>query len=104
MSDITDPIAVKFCNEVVRPIAEQLRALGILASNVAVKTAANGGQIAAFFGVSNSDVVVDGRAAEGVRQLTSLEINQVLGIIAAVGAAINPQIVEVACVRALQVT
>lgn len=66
---ITDPQAVKFCNEVVRPICERIRALK--ADIDAARIAYDAG-LADLFKLG--ETVEDGREAEGVSRLTGDDV------------------------------
>lgn len=94
---MNDPRAIKFANDYVRPVSERLRALNAILGAALTEWNANSNEIALLF-ATGTDVLVDGRAGDGVRQLTSAEIEQIIGVITAVSAAINNQIVGVACV------
>jgi hypothetical protein len=99
MANITDARAIKFSNEQVRPLAEALRSLKARCAAAKIDWTANSNAIAGLFS-ANADVLVDSRAAEGVNQLTGLQVQQLIGTLDSVIAAINDQIVAVPCVRA----
>lgn len=71
MADITDPIAIKFCNEKVRPLAERARALYYLMQDFLTEW--NGGT-ATFFAAADSSPVQDGRDDAGVSRLTAWDV------------------------------
>lgn len=97
MAQITNPIAIKFCNEQIRPLCEQIRALKVLM--VSAKTQWDSGTNAFFAG--NADTVEDHREAEGVSRLVGLDVNQVMTIMATLITDINDQIISKPCVRGL---
>lgn len=72
---IDDPQAIKFCNEVVRPLCERIR--GLKADIDAARTAYDAG-IGELFAGKGKEPIDDGRAAEGVSQL---EGNDVLAFV-----------------------
>lgn len=94
---ITNPIAIKFCNEQVRPLCELARAL--MAEIAAMSTDWNGGINAMF--PNDSSAVVDNRDAEGISRLTGADIQSTVSILLAIASASNTQIVAKPCVRAL---
>lgn len=101
MANITDPVAIRALNEQIRPLAEAARAF--LVECQSLQTQWNAGMGATF--TNDSSPVVDGRqATEGVRQLSGAEVNQVYGVLFAMAAAVNAQVIENACVRKLQVS
>lgn len=103
MAQITDQEAITFSNEQLRPIAEAARALKARCVDAKNKWSANTNRIAGLFVVNNADVLVDGRATQGVSQLTSLQINQMISQMDTI-ITLNDQIVQVPCVRPLIVT
>lgn len=96
---ITDPQAIKFSNEQVRPLAEDFRAL--LARVTAAETSWNGG-INAMNPNDPQELVNDGREAEGVSRLNGADINSFMSVILAMKAASNSEIIAKPCVRPLQ--
>lgn len=100
MPAIINPQAIVFCNEVLRPLAEQTRALKarITAANVTWGAGLN-----AVF-TNDSSVVTDNRTAEGVSTLTGADIQQLMSGLLAVSAAVNDQVISKPCVRPIQVT
>lgn len=106
MADITDPVVLAFLRNRVRPRAEQIRALlhllqddrdEFLAENIGVLVP------------DDDSVIQDGRAAEGVAQLTGAEFRQIVidryGELLTVleAAGVMAPIIK-ACVRVLSVT
>ena len=95
---ITDPEAVRFVNEQVRTIAEDLRAL---------KARIRAAQTSWFAGLNQrfpntTDLVEDGREAQGVSRLTGANVNSLMSVAIGVGDAINDEIVSLPCVRPLR--
>lgn len=68
MADITNPQAITFCNERLRPLAETLRNLHAVATDT--KGVWDGG-IGTTIGSSPTDDILDGRQDEGVSRLTA---------------------------------
>lgn len=96
---ITDPRAIKFANEQVRPLAEKLRA--IVAEVGALQTDWFSGTNSLF--TNDATLVDDGRDAEGISRLTGQDVNSLVNIALAMASASNSQIVAKPCVRALTV-
>ena len=101
-----NPIALKYLAERVRPRAEQIRALLHLLQNDRAAWLAKG--IGAL--VPDDDSIIDdGRAAEGVDQLTGEEFRDIVmdrygELLASLESAGAMEPIEKACVRSLQVT
>lgn len=100
MAAIVDPIAIKFSNEQVRPLAEQLRALMVKITSVETDW---------FAGINtkfpnDASVVTDNRTAEGVSILTGADVNSFMSTAIAMRNAGNTQIVAKPCVRGLSVS
>lgn len=98
---ITDPQAIKFANEQVRPLAEDIRAL--LARLAAAETVWYGG-LNTLNPNDAQELLDDGREAEGISRLTGADINSFMAVALAMKAASNPEIVAKPCVRPLQVS
>ena len=71
MADITNPEAIRFCNEIVRPIAEKMRGLDVEIDAALVTWNAG---IGAIIGSSAGDAIQDGREDEGVSRLTAANV------------------------------
>jgi hypothetical protein len=95
VAQITNPEAIRFVNEVVRPLCEELR--GFAVRKAAAETLWNSGLNAHF--ANNADTVEDGREGEGVSRLTALQVSQAVGEI--FGVDPNAEIVAKPCVRQL---
>lgn len=99
MAEITSPEAVRWTNEVVRPLAERARAL---------KAEVDAATVAWYAGLNvaipnTADVIADGREAEGVSRLKGSDVHGFLAqVIGGVGG-LNEQIVSLPCVRPLRV-
>jgi len=96
MAVISDPIALKFVNEQVRPLCEQIRALKVLM--VSAETQWDGGTNVFF--ANGADVVGDD-PADGRSRLTALNVSQVMTIMSTLIVDINDQIIALPCVRPL---
>ncbi len=73
---ITDPAIIKFVNETIRPMCEQLRKGKLMANACLLRSQ--------FFAESipNDDTLInDGRAGEGVMQLTGADVHAVLALV-----------------------
>lgn len=91
MAVITNPEALRYVNEIVRPLCEQLRAF---------KAQCDAAKITWQAGLQNdfpSGDTVQDRVAEGVSVLTGLQVAQAMGELFAV--APNAQIISLPCVR-----
>lgn len=99
---MNDPQGIRFVNEVVRPLAEQLRANKVKLEAIKVEWE-NG--VSDLF--SKGGDIEDGREAEGVSRLTCDDVNnfmaQVLKIALGGAAALDEAIIAKPCVRALEV-
>ena len=73
MADITDPVAIRFINEEIRPLAELLRNAVALVDDM--ETAWFGQAINIIVTNAAGDAIADGRDAEGVSRLTGADIH-----------------------------
>lgn len=96
---ITDPQAIRFTNEVIRPLSEQLRALK---ANIDAATFAWNGGISALVPNDAAELLNDGRQAEGVSRLTGADIRAVVTILANVRAQVTDATISKPCVRPLR--
>lgn len=71
---ISDPRAIRFVNEKVRPIAEQIRALKATIDVVLIEW---NGQISSLV-TNNTEAVADGRDAEGVSRLSGADVTNLI--------------------------
>ncbi len=90
MADITDPEAIRFINEVIRPLAEDARAL--FAKLQAADEVVN--RILPTIGNRPTDLVLDGRAAEGVSQISGADIHGLAAIRTAMLGMATPVVQE----------
>jgi hypothetical protein len=97
MADITNPEAIRFVNEELRPLCEAARALA--ARIDAMKDRWDAGVSAIF--ANNEDVLIDGRAEQGVSVLNSLNIKLAGADLLAMRAAITDAQISKPCVRPL---
>ena len=99
MAAVTDPNAIKFVNEQVRPLAEKLRAL--MVEITATETDWFAGINTKF--PNDVSAVDDHREGEGVSRLTGQDINSLMSVAIGMRNAGNVQIIAKPCVRALSV-
>jgi len=95
---VTNPEAIRFVNEQIRPLSEKVRALN--AEINAMSTAWFRGINATF--PNTTEAVDDGRDSEGVSRLTGADINSSVSIMMAMETASNDEIISKPCVRAFQ--
>lgn len=98
---ITDPQAIRFVNEVVRPICEKYRALK---AEIDAARAQYDGQVGTFFYGFGAEAVADGRENEGVSRLTGNDVLAFVDLIlytqkAALEVPGVPAIISKPCVR-----
>ena len=106
MADITDPEAIKFVNEYIRPMCENIRYMKARGNDFALKWAGLSGDFP-----NDTSMLEDGREAEGISRLTGADINAVatvfntlLGDIdAAAEVAINKPCVKAASLQSIGV-
>lgn len=104
MADITDPVAITFCNEQLRPLAERLR------DSHATLTELKGiwlDGMGDYFTDSAADMIIDDRQTGGVEQISCATIDTVVSAASAALAALDAAgvmaAVRTACVRPLRV-
>ena len=104
MADITNPEAIAFCNNQIRPIAEKIRGLKIEID--AALTKWNSG-IGTIIGNSAGDNIIDNRENEGTSRLTSKDITdlgiQMIAIKDLLEVAGVPETISKPCVRSVTV-
>lgn len=93
---MNNPEAIRFANEVVRPLCEEARGLEVRLG--ALATSWNGG-LSAVFGADTNAAVEDGRDAEGVSRLTCFNVIQAVEQL--LGVTLNAEIIQKPCVRVL---
>lgn len=99
MADITDPEAIRFVNEQLRPLCEEARALRARVD--AMSTAWFAGLDDEF--PNDTSPLLDGREAEGVSRLTGAQVVNAVSNLIAMSAAGNAEILSLPCVRPLDV-
>jgi hypothetical protein len=97
MPNITDPQAIKFCNEIIRPISEQLRALR---ANIDAATFSWNGGISAMI-PNTADPIIDNREGDGVSRLTGADVRALVTALGSVKAAGADAVISKPCVRPL---
>lgn len=100
---MNNPEAIKFVNEVVRPLAEDLRAMKLKLG--ALRTSWFSGKNALF--ANTAEPVEDGRERDGVSRLTCGDVTnlvaQALKTAPGESSEWNDQIIEKPCVRTLEI-
>jgi malonyl CoA-acyl carrier protein transacylase len=100
---MADPRVIAFMNEEVRPLAQEVRALKAAIDATAVRWFAEIAPLVA----NDAKVVDDGRAAEGVSQLTGADIvnlvTQLLAIKTVLDGGGVAAVIQKPCVRRLEV-
>ena len=77
--DITDPIAIRYCNEVFRPLSEELNRALVKVDQVITDISPEAKDLLALF-PNTEDAVKDGRQNEGVSQLTGKDCVRMIKI------------------------
>lgn len=83
MPEITDPQAIKFCNEQIRPIADRFMQLYWAGKSAAADFTAD--DLAGLF-PNDDSIVVDGSAQDGRTPITGADVNIMLSHINAYAA------------------
>jgi hypothetical protein len=97
MANITDPRVIKFVNETIRPLAEEARLLKARVNDMNVKWSSEIQSLCP----NTTDLIADGRDAEGISRLTGQNVNDVQYALAVnIGALVDASI-EKPCVRPL---
>lgn len=99
MAAISDPNAIKFINEQVRPLAEAARALKARIGSLTTDW---------FAGLNNtitntSDLIADGRENQGVSRITGADVTNLVGNLISAHDVLNDQIVQKPCVKPIEV-
>ena len=97
---ITDPESIKFVNQYIRPMCENIRYMKARGDDFAVKWAG----VSSNIPNDANEEVDDGRDAEGISRLTGADINAVAAVFAALLGDIDPAataIIAKPCVRPL---
>lgn len=104
MATIINPEAIRYVNEVVRPLAEQLRSYKAQVDAALITWNAGVGTI---IGNSAADTIEDGRTAEGVSRLTAANVSAFGAQLVILQTQLNqagvPQIISKPCVRTLEI-
>ena len=103
MADITNPQAIAFTNETIRPLAEKTRALKAEIDDAMI---AWFGGLNSTIGSSAGDLLQDGREAEGVSRLTGDDITGLIVVLQSLQTSLNGDgvaaRVQKPCVRPLR--
>lgn len=98
---ITDPQAIRFCNEAIRPLCERVRALKADVDALGIEWF---GGLSSLF-PNDSSVVEDGRTAEGVSRLTGADVTNAITQFLAFQTQLNQAgvagVISKPCVRLL---
>jgi hypothetical protein len=97
---ITDPEAIKFVNEYIRPMCEQIRSSNAKGADFAIKWAG----ISAGFPNDAAEMLEDGREDEGISRLTGADINAVATVFSSLLGDLDSTaqaIIQKPCVRPL---
>lgn len=97
---ISDPAAIRFVNEQVRPMCQKVRALLVEIESMQMTWEL---EISKLVPADEKLSVDDGREKEGVSRLTGADINNVMIVLAALAQQKQADVVAKPCVHALQV-
>jgi len=100
---ITEPEAIKFVNEYIRPMCENIRYSNARGADFAIKWAGLSGD----FPNDPTDIVEDGREAEGVSRLSGADIQAVATVFTQLLSDLTPTgqaIIQKPCIRPLMYT
>ena len=86
MADINSPKAIKFCNEMVRPLADELIRFAYNARRVKDRYTAIGGQVLI---PNDASPLMDGATTSGIPEVTGADVNVALGILDGVLTALE---------------
>ena len=104
MAEITDAEAIRFVNEQIRPLAEELRNLNAMLKNA--KGVWVGGGLSGLF-ANAADKVEDGREGQGVSRLTAGDVTALIDelstIITQFGGPGVMDVIRKPCVRRMTV-
>lgn len=103
MAQITNPTAIAFSNEVIRPLSEVLRAFKARTDDALIAWFAG---LNTIIGSSVDDTIEDGRDNEGVNKLTGDDVTAIMSILSGIQSDLNQVGVAARiakpCVRPLQ--
>ncbi len=94
------PQLVRFVNDEIRPLCEAARALK---ARIAVATTEWYGGVNALT-TNDSNLLVDGREAEGLFPLTGADVTNAIGNLISVASGVNDEIIQKPCVNPLRVS
>ena len=97
---ITDPEAIKFVNEYIRPMCENIRYSNARGNDFAIKWAGLSGD----FPNDPAEIVEDGRDAEGISRLSGADINAVAAVFDALLGDLDMSaqaVIQKPCIRPL---
>lgn len=98
---ITNPEAIKFTNEVIRPLAERVRAIKAIIDDATVKWA----EVAGVIPNDALEMLEDGREAQGISRLSGKDIRDFVAVVGAVHAAMpNDAVISKPTVRPIEVS
>lgn len=99
---ITDFEAIRFVNEIIRPMAESLRAIKSQIDGASTTWT----RLSSLF-PNDSSMLADGRDNEGVSRLTGADINAFVSLMGSLQSQMNQvgikEILEKPCVRTMKV-
>ena len=98
---ITNPEAIRYANEMIRPLSEQLR--GVLFQLESLEEAVQ--RIMPMIPNDATEIVEDGREAEGISRLTGADVHRLVNLRTAILQLVAPEdkaAVLKACVRPLR--
>jgi len=102
-TDIVAPEVARWTNEVIRPLAEDLRALNIKCENTLAQWYAGKNALIK----NDNSIIQDGRQNEGVSVLTGVDINSFMAQVAAIVSQFDTagvsDVIQKPCVRSLEV-
>jgi len=98
---ITDPEAIKFLGEQLRPLAEAVRALDAKI-DAAEETWA---RLASLFPDNAQEVVDDGRESTGVSRVSGKDVRSMISVLSGIRTALagRAAVIEKPCVRPLRI-
>ena len=97
MADITNQQVIKFCNEEVRPISEELVKIKVVVDDILNSWNATIQPI--ISGNTGTDVVIDGREQQGVTPLTKQDIVDLGSVLIDIQSLLNGASVDAAAIN-----
>lgn len=89
MAEITNPQAVKFCNEKCRTLADQIQRMDRTLSQFMLLVVRDWESVAEVDAAQNTDLVVDGSATDGRPPVTRLNVGELKYVIEQLQACMN---------------